>query len=325
MGRRRRRRDRARTARRPRSERSGARDDALAVLAPPAHARDAAARRRGRAGAAPHRRRRSRAPRARGIRRRRHAPARARPPAVVRRCRRRRASGGSRAISTRRRSADRSPRTTCSGVGGASLTLASLQLPTPARRGLDVGTGCGIQALRARRGVGARGRDRHLPEGARLHAAERPAQRRRRDRDAARQPVRPGRGRGVRPDRVEPAVRDHAAGRGRSGLRVPRRRTGRRRPRRGVRPRGRRAPRSRRRRTAARQLGDPRRRRRTRPRARVGRGVAGAARRLGGRARDPRSARRTPSSGCATAARSPGTPAFARLVDAWLDDFDARR
>jgi methylase of polypeptide subunit release factors len=39
------------------------------------------------------------------------------------------------------------------GVGGASLTLAALQLPTPARRGLDVGAGCGIQALRARSGV----------------------------------------------------------------------------------------------------------------------------------------------------------------------------
>lgn len=37
------------------------------------------------------------------------------------------------------------------GVGGASLTLARLQLPTPAERVLDVGTGCGIQALRARR------------------------------------------------------------------------------------------------------------------------------------------------------------------------------
>ncbi len=37
------------------------------------------------------------------------------------------------------------------GVGGASLTLAGLQLDTPARRVLDVGTGCGIQALRARR------------------------------------------------------------------------------------------------------------------------------------------------------------------------------
>ena len=39
------------------------------------------------------------------------------------------------------------------GVGGASLTLAALQLPTPAERGLDVGAGCGIQALRARRSV----------------------------------------------------------------------------------------------------------------------------------------------------------------------------
>jgi methylase of polypeptide subunit release factors len=36
------------------------------------------------------------------------------------------------------------------GVGGASLTLAGLQLSTPAARGLDIGAGCGIQALRAR-------------------------------------------------------------------------------------------------------------------------------------------------------------------------------
>lgn len=40
------------------------------------------------------------------------------------------------------------------GVGGASLTLAALQLPTAAARGLDIGAGCGIQALRARRSVG---------------------------------------------------------------------------------------------------------------------------------------------------------------------------
>jgi methylase of polypeptide subunit release factors len=39
------------------------------------------------------------------------------------------------------------------GVGGASLTLAGLQLPTPVGRALDIGTGCGIQALRARRTV----------------------------------------------------------------------------------------------------------------------------------------------------------------------------
>ncbi|MDL9978014.1 DUF7059 domain-containing protein [Microbacterium sp. ASV49] len=37
------------------------------------------------------------------------------------------------------------------GVGGASLTLAGLQLTMPARRALDLGSGCGIQALRARR------------------------------------------------------------------------------------------------------------------------------------------------------------------------------
>ncbi|MFG6402569.1 methyltransferase [Microbacterium sp. P04] len=37
------------------------------------------------------------------------------------------------------------------GVGGASLTLARLQSTVPAASGLDVGTGCGIQALRMRR------------------------------------------------------------------------------------------------------------------------------------------------------------------------------
>ncbi len=37
------------------------------------------------------------------------------------------------------------------GVGGASLTLAGLQLGSPAERVLDLGTGCGVQALRARR------------------------------------------------------------------------------------------------------------------------------------------------------------------------------
>ncbi|MFD1715928.1 methyltransferase [Amnibacterium flavum] len=39
------------------------------------------------------------------------------------------------------------------GVGGASLTLARLQLPTRARRVLDLGTGSGIQALHASRGA----------------------------------------------------------------------------------------------------------------------------------------------------------------------------
>ncbi len=37
------------------------------------------------------------------------------------------------------------------GVGGASTTLASLQFPEPVGSVLDLGTGCGIQALHARR------------------------------------------------------------------------------------------------------------------------------------------------------------------------------
>lgn len=37
------------------------------------------------------------------------------------------------------------------GVGGASMTLAGLQLTTPVARVLDIGSGCGIQSLRARR------------------------------------------------------------------------------------------------------------------------------------------------------------------------------
>lgn len=37
------------------------------------------------------------------------------------------------------------------GVGGASMTLAGLQLPAPVGRVLDIGTGCGIQTLRALR------------------------------------------------------------------------------------------------------------------------------------------------------------------------------
>jgi methylase of polypeptide subunit release factors len=37
------------------------------------------------------------------------------------------------------------------GVGGASMTLSGLMLPTIARRVLDLGTGCGIQAMHAAR------------------------------------------------------------------------------------------------------------------------------------------------------------------------------
>ncbi|MCX7522159.1 methyltransferase [Microbacterium sp. STN6] len=37
------------------------------------------------------------------------------------------------------------------GIGGASTTLAGLLMPTPVRTALDLGTGCGIQAMHARR------------------------------------------------------------------------------------------------------------------------------------------------------------------------------
>ncbi|MBN8204677.1 methyltransferase [Microbacterium esteraromaticum] len=41
------------------------------------------------------------------------------------------------------------------GVGGASRTLAELVIPTPVERALDLGTGCGIQALLVSRHAGA--------------------------------------------------------------------------------------------------------------------------------------------------------------------------
>ena len=37
------------------------------------------------------------------------------------------------------------------GIGGASRTLSALIMPTPVRRALDIGTGCGIQAMHASR------------------------------------------------------------------------------------------------------------------------------------------------------------------------------
>ena len=121
------------------------------------------------------------------------------------------------------------------GVGGASLTLAGLQLPTPAgtgprrRDGLRHPGAAGAAECRRRR------RDRHLAARSAVRRAQRPAQRRRRRRSARREPLRARRGRGVRSHRVESALRHHAARRGRPRVRVPRRRDGRRRPRRGVR------------------------------------------------------------------------------------------
>ena len=84
----------------------------------------------------------------------------------------------------------------------------------------------------------ARGGDRHLGARARTGRAQRRAQRDRERRVPPGQPVRAGRRGDVRPHRVEPAVRHHAARRRRSRIRVPGRRDGRRRTRRGGHPVG---------------------------------------------------------------------------------------
>ena len=98
------------------------------------------------------------------------------------------------------------------GVGGASMTLSGLMLPTPARTVLDLGTGCGIQAMHAspvRASASSRptSRERAL-RLARLNAELNGIDGRR---VPAREPLRARRGGALRPDRLEPAVRDHAA------------------------------------------------------------------------------------------------------------------
>ena len=93
-------------------------------------------------------------------------------------------------------------------------TLSGLMLPTPARAALDLGTGCGIQALHARPARPTRRRDRHLGR-ARCGSRALNAGAERVDGIELRlgQPVRAGRGGAVRPHRLQPAVRHHPAGR----------------------------------------------------------------------------------------------------------------
>ena len=123
----------ARGLRSPAARALGARGDAARRARPALRARDAAARVVGDFGAPAHRRRRARAARAR----RQRWTATCMPLALIRPqsfadARGARASGGSRATSTRPRSAVPLPEDHVLGVGGASLTLAALQLPTPA-------------------------------------------------------------------------------------------------------------------------------------------------------------------------------------------------
>ena len=91
-------------------------------------------------------------------------------------------------------------------------------LPEPVGSVLDLGTGCGIQAharLALARPRASRPTSPSAPSTfAALNAAP---QRHRRHRVPPRQPVRAGRGRTLRPHRLEPAVRDHPARDGRAG------------------------------------------------------------------------------------------------------------
>ena len=65
------------------------------------------------------------------------------------------------------------------GVHRPSATLSNLTVRRPVESALDVGTGCGIQAMLAARHCGARRRDRRERAGARIRRVQRRAQRHR--------------------------------------------------------------------------------------------------------------------------------------------------
>ena len=121
--------------------------------------------------------------------------------------------------------ARRQERDHVTGVGGASLTLASATPRTPVGTVLDLGTGCGVQALHASRHAARRHRHGRRAAGAGDGPGDVRAQRA--GRGAARRAVAgPGGRAPVRPDRVQPAVRPRPGPR---RLRLPRLRSGRRR------------------------------------------------------------------------------------------------
>ena len=103
------------------------------------------------------------------------------------------------------------------GISSASTSLAQLTVREPFGRALDLGTGCGVQALHLAEHVDRRRRDRRQRAGAGDDPAQRRAQRGRRRR-AGGQPVRAGRRRALRPGRHQPAVRGLAGHRRAAGL-----------------------------------------------------------------------------------------------------------
>ena len=128
------------------------------------------------------------------------------------------------------------------GISPASTSLAQLTLRRPVGRALDLGTGCGVQALHLAQ-HSAHGRRHRRQRRARcwltrLNAELNEVDERRRARRLA---ARAGRRRAVRPDRDQPAVRHQPARRRPAGL--PRQRPARRRGRRADRARRARPPR----------------------------------------------------------------------------------
>ena len=103
------------------------------------------------------------------------------------------------------------------GISSASTSLAQLTVREPVARALDLGTGCGVQALHLARHVGRDRRHRRQRARAGDDPAERRPQRGRRRRPGG-QPVRAGRRGAVRPGRHQPAVRGLPGHRRAAGL-----------------------------------------------------------------------------------------------------------
>ena len=135
-----------------------------------------------------------------------------------------RGSGGSPATWMRPPWVERSPRITSSASAAPRSPWPVCSCRRPVEHGLDIGSGCGIQALRARRDVAdvvATDVSERALRFTRLNALLNGVSGIRHPERVA---VRTGRGRAVRPRRLESALRHHPAGRRSARVRIPRRR-----------------------------------------------------------------------------------------------------